>query len=144
VKWKVKKSLKIIIMDAFLYVVQFILIPGGYANVFGHNNEGTIVLFITTVLHMLIGLISLSYVFRYWLISYIFYVALIILYTPPGIYGIGLVGLSLDGMNSHYEASERFLGILVVCTFVLLIKFASWVFYGAIALLMGRGRNKSK
>jgi hypothetical protein len=121
-----KPIIMIMISDVILYVTQFLITPCIYDKVIGRGNEGTAVLIISTTIVTVIGMLLIADRFYFWLISIIPYSMLIILYCPSGAYGIGIVGLDLDGLESYYDASARFLGIFINAIFVVLLQFVIW------------------
>ncbi|AEV69935.1 hypothetical protein [Acetivibrio clariflavus] len=130
-----KAILKVLLSDFILYVLQFLIIPLLYSKVFGRRNEATAVLCITTVIITLIAMIAFSDKMRFWLLGLVFYTALIFLYSPGDAYGIGLLGIDLDGSHSYYDPSARYIGITVVVILVLLMQLSVWCFVKLLKLI---------
>ena len=122
-----KKTIFIVILfNVCLYIIQFLIIPYLYSDVIGRGHEGMAVLCITTTIVTMIGMITFSNKFSFWLIGIVIYALLIILYSPEGAYGIGITGLDLDGLYAQYNPSARFLGICIVAGLVLFFQFVIW------------------
>ena len=121
-----KELLLVAASDIALYLIQFIIVPLIYSNVIGRSNEGIVVIIISTAIVTIIGMIVLSNKLRFWLVSIVLFALLIILYSPKGAYGIGVTGIDLDGLHSHYDVSARFLGISIIIGLVLFTQFAIW------------------
>ncbi len=121
-----RTPLIIILLYLILYLLQFLIIPCLYTNVIGRGNEGAVVIFITTTLTTVAGMIVYSDKFRLWLQGIVLYTLLMILYTPEGAYGIGIVGIDLDGLQAYYDESARLFGVFVTVISVILLQFAIW------------------
>jgi hypothetical protein len=121
-----KKTLRLVVLTDFvLYVLQFLVIPQVYDHVFGRGNEGIAVIVITTVLISLVGMLAFADKVVPWLIGLALYAVLTLIYTPLGVYGLGLAGIDLDGLQSYYDSTTRFLGIAVLVIFVLILQLAT-------------------
>lgn len=122
-----KRNLLMVVLTEFvLYAIQFLIIPMIYNNVIGRGNEGIAVLCFTTVLITVTGMLVFLDKISFWLFGILIYTLLIFLYSPKGAYGIGISGIDLDGLKSHYDASNRYLGIAVVVAMVAFLQFAVW------------------
>ncbi|MDR2752330.1 MAG: hypothetical protein LBC41_16870 [Clostridiales bacterium] len=111
---------------AALYVLQFLIVPA-LTDLANSSNEGLVVITATTLAICGIVMYKFSDKFLAWLIGFAAYIALIVLYTPPGAYGIGMVGLSLDGLVPHYDPSARYLLIIVFGIIVFLEQTGTWL-----------------
>lgn len=121
-----RNLLMVVLSDFVMYVAQFLIIPIFYNNVIGRGNEGIAVLCLTTVLITAAGMLVFLDKMSFWLFGILIYTLLIFLYSPKGAYGIGISGIDLDGLHSHYDASSRYLGIAVVVAIVAFLQFAVW------------------
>ena len=121
-----RNLLMVILLEFVLYAIQFLIIPITCNNVIGRGNEGIAVLCFTTVLITVAGMLVFLDKMSFWLFGILIYTLLIFLYSPKGAYGIGISGIDLDGLQSHYDASGRYLGIAVVVAIVAFLQFAVW------------------
>jgi len=122
-----KRNLLMVVLSEFLlYAIQFLIIPIIYDNVIGRGNEGIVVLCFTTVLITVTGMLVFLDKMSFWLFGILIYTLLIFLYSPKGAYGIGIAGIALDGLQSYYDASGRYLGIALVVAVVAFLQFAVW------------------
>jgi hypothetical protein len=130
------------LFDVALYAVQFLIVPLFYENVLGRSNEAWAILVVTTALFTSIGMFAFSDKPLPWLLGFVLYIGLIALYAPPRAYGIGLTGFDLDGLQSRYSPSDRFFGIAVVGTLVLLLQSAAWIFTKSVRFIYKILRGK--
>jgi hypothetical protein len=121
--------------EIVLYAVQFLLLPLIYPAVLGRGNEGAVALLLTTTFITAASVIIFSGKIKYWLLSFPAYVLLLFLYTPARAYGIGIVGLDLDGLASRYDHSERIFGIVVVVVIVFFIQLLTYAIIKAVKIL---------
>lgn len=135
------KLLIIALSDVFLYAIQFLITPLICENVIGRGNEAIATLFISTALITLIAMLIFSDKMRLWLIGIVLYATLIVCYSPMGAYGIGIVGLDIDGLQSYYDASERYLTIAIVVALVAFIQFTIWSLVKLIKIIIMRLRD---
>jgi hypothetical protein len=124
--------------DVVLYAIQFILLPQIYDNIIGRGNESIAILCITTVAVTAAVAILFADKIRGWLFGLIIYAVLIALYSPKGAYGIGIIGLDLDGLQSHYDSSERLFGIGVVVLIVLMVQLLTLCLIKLSKLIIGK------
>jgi hypothetical protein len=120
-----KALISVLISDAVLYTLQFLIIPLFYDNI-RQVNEGMAVIVISTILTSGISMFVLTDKLRLWLLGFVLYIALIIVYTPRGAYHIGITGIDLDGLHSYYDASQRTLGIVLVAIAALIAQLTTW------------------
>lgn len=125
---KKKDALYVLGFYIFLYIIQYLIIPKINDNVYDYNSEATTVLLAVSAVAFLLGVFLRSVPYRYWLLGYIFFVVLQIIYTPPGAYGVGTVGFSLDDMSTYYDKDFAFFmmtinGVAVFVVFNLALLF---------------------
>lgn len=104
-----------------LYVVQFIVIPMIFPQYYPRSNNAYCIYMITFCIICICGIFITNKKIINWLMADAFYVILIIMYSNNGAYGIGLKGISLDGLQSSFSQSVLYIDvcILFVVLFVL-------------------------
>ena len=110
-----------IITMVVLYAIQFIILPfllGAYFP--GASNEAAAMFVASASVVLIVGFCFVEQRFVSWLIADAVYFGLIMLYCAEGAYGIGMRGISLDGMHAYYSHQDVALGALI-CVGVILI-----------------------
>ena len=98
-----------------IYLVQFLLLPRMVPRYYPQTNEAAAILLIPLLLLTVAGVL-LGLRIRGWVLVDGTYALAVMLYNGPGLYGIGLRGVRLDGMVPVYDVQLALLmvGILVV------------------------------
>lgn len=96
---------KMIMIASFivLYLLQFIMFPALFDNYFPRTNECFLLLYVSIVLHCVVGHFMLEKKLTSWMIGMVIYSLLVVIYHGRGLYGIGSVGVSLDGTYPRYD-----------------------------------------
>lgn len=79
---------------------------------------------------------------RYYLLSDILYIVLLFIYHGKGLYGIGMRGMNLDGMQSFYERKSAPIGILIMAGVVLNLQVIAWIILKIFTYIYNRRKNK--
>jgi hypothetical protein len=105
---KIIKSLVLCLVMGSIWVIQFLLIPVLFPQIFPQGNEASVCL----VLPLLVVSIAGSWFFQVdllqWIPADLLYFLLLALGNEGGLYGIGLRGIRLDGMNPIYSSELAF------------------------------------
>lgn len=110
-----------IIAMVVLYAIQFIILPLLFGSYFpGASNEAAAMFVASASVVLIVGFWFVEERFVSWLIADAVYFGLILLYCAEGAYGIGMRGISLDGMRAYYSHQDVALGALI-CLGVILI-----------------------
>jgi hypothetical protein len=118
-----KKSIfTVLITELIIYAVQFRAAPLLFPQYFPSSNEAFGIQAISTAIITLIAVNFSKPKAFHWIFGALLYAALILIYMPPGAYGIGMVGITLDGSQAHYEPDKRYLGILICAAGLLIIQ----------------------
>ena len=134
-----KIIIKTIISTICLYLIQFIVIPMFYLP---SSNEGTFILILSTIIILIIAMLLISDKLRYYLLSDILYIVLLFIYHGKGLYGIGMRGMNLDGMQSFYERKSAPIGILIMAGVVLILQVSAWIILKIFKYIYNRRKNK--
>ena len=94
--------IKSVSTNTVLYLTQFIIVPLFFAKYYPSSNEAFLI--------FLVLIIAAS------VVADIVYFLLIMVYSAKGAYGIGLRGISLDGLQAKYSHSEVLLGAAIAAT----------------------------
>lgn len=112
-----------------LYMFHFLLIPFLYKNFIVFKNLDDVsgfVMIISTIIVVAAEMILVSEKIRYWLVSDVIYVILVYIYHEKGLYGIGMVGINLDGATSGYRREAVPFGVAIITGFVIISEILSW------------------
>ena len=121
------KIVKILIVMLLSYLTQFVIAPAIFPIYFPSSNESTGILFGAIGIGTLFGMIFISDKLRYWICCDIPYFLLMILYSNNGMYGIGVVGIPIDGNKVFYDRSTAIYLVAVVAVLTILIQLLVWV-----------------
>lgn len=122
-----RRGIELMAVYGFLYVFLFLLMPLVYPVVYISSNESGVVFIGITVAMVLMAMVAHADKGRWHLLGLSFYGLLMLIYVPPGAYGIGMVGMNLDGMSSFYQAGARYYGIVFVLIFNLIVQLVTWL-----------------
>jgi len=112
-----KKLFYVLIALTFLYMIQFLIAPALFPEFYPQSNEA-IIMFLSLMLFVeIIGMFIISDHLVHWLLGDLIYMMLMIIYHAEGAYGIGMVGMSLDGIQLRYNK----VAALSTIPFILLI-----------------------
>ena len=115
--------LRAVVTMTVVYALQFLLLPlllGAYFP--GASNEATAIFWLSAALGLSLGFRFADQRLLSWLIADAFYLALILLYCAEGAYGIGMRGISLDGMHTYFDPGAVSFGALICFGEVLVIQ----------------------
>ncbi|MEF2796803.1 MAG: hypothetical protein U0M95_02170, partial [Ruminococcus sp.] len=84
------------------------------------------VMIISTIIVVAAEMILVSEKIRYWLVSDVIYAILVYIYHGKGLYGIGMVGINLDGATSGYRREAVPFGVAIITGFVIISEILSW------------------
>ncbi len=86
---KIKRALSPIIFQIVLYVLQFLILPSVYYISPFDVARSLIAIFLSTLFITIVGMTFFSDALRNWLLGLLLHLALMMLYHPDNIYGIG-------------------------------------------------------
>ena len=127
-----KKALLLSGIFAFLYVLQFLLLPRCLPRYYPVSLEAGWFFLLSLIAFSIIGTALGKGKLRTWLIPDGLYGLLLWLYNGRGLYGIGLRGVNLDGTRPIY--SKDLAGITILILLLLLVAFQAllcglvWIF----------------
>ncbi len=119
------KNFKIITIIFIPYMMDFIIFPLILSSFKGYIITYTSIIF--KIIFSLLGMIFLTDKLHYWLLGDVTYYLLATLYHPPGIYGIGMLGISFVNASPSYDSTSAWLGITICTIGSFLIQFAVWI-----------------
>lgn len=112
--------IKCIVCFVGLYVIQFLGIPMLFPNYFPRSNNATVIFLVTSIIASVAAVVWISNRLRYLFMADLVYGCLICIFNSTGKYGIGRVGISLDGLQSRMSFQMTFLtSIVIVLGFVI-------------------------
>ena len=112
-----KNIIKFIILMICLYIIQFLIIPKIVPIYFSESNEATAIFWITQVVVIIIGYLTITTKFINCFIADLIYTALPIIYSSNGAYGV-----SYDNYyHFHSIIIEYVISFLILLFFQLLI-----------------------
>mgnify|MGYP001083457063 CR=1 FL=1 len=120
---------KIVIAVVVLYLIQFVIAPRIWPQYYPSSNEATGILFGLITVCSFLEIVFISSKMQYLFLGDMLYVVLMLLYTNHGAYGIGMVGIGLDGNTVRYEYSASFLFLAVILAVTLCIQFLLWCIF---------------
>lgn len=133
--------IKIAIVLFVPYIFDFIFLPLILSNFRGYVLTYTSIIF--KIVFSIIGMALLTDKFRYWLLSDLAYHLLATLYHPPGIYGIGMLGISLaSSPPPSYDRTSAWLGITICTIGNFLIQFTVWICFKIFKMVKAHLKKK--
>lgn len=111
---RVFKIFGVTISAAVLYLCLFVLLPAVLPNIYPVSNEATVLFLCLNVFEAVIAAVFYTDRLLRLLAGNIVYGVLILLYNANGAYGIGKVGMSLDGMNPIYSLGAAVTAVLLI------------------------------
>ncbi len=114
---KIKKVLSPIISQVVLYVLQFLILPSVYYVSPFDILRSSIVVFLSTLVITIIGMSFFSDSFRGWFLGLLLHFALMLVYHPDNVYGIG------NGMFDFDIITMLFVSLLIMVT-----QISVWLF----------------
>lgn len=98
-----------------VYAIQFLLFPILFPQYYPTSNESTIILIAPLILFSVLFNVVITDIRKSdWIIVDMTYGTMIILYNGTGLYGIGMRGISLDGLSPNYSPKLLFLTVLML------------------------------
>lgn len=122
-----KKPIKILLTYFVLYLLDFVIIPFAYVLLYGANSGRLVDESISYIIIFAVFVIGMEYItdcFTAWLACMPFYIFLMFVYVPRGIYGIGISGI----FHTTYNSESVPFGIMIVALSTLFIAFIAWIF----------------
>ncbi len=132
-------SIKIIIIMVLLYIIDFVLVPLIYPC--WVNAE--IILFPSLLIAFFVGMIMISNKLRYWFLGDILYIILVYIYHGRGLYGIGMVGMNLDGAHASYRKDAVPFGIAILAIIVIIVQLVVWFIIKICKYILKRRKQKN-
>lgn len=97
-----------------LYVIQFLVIPMLFPNYFPRSNNATAIFLITSVLASAVAILFITNQLRYLFVADLLYGCLICVFNSTGKYGIGRVGINLDGLQTRMSIQMTLVTSVVI------------------------------
>lgn len=119
--------IKSVLMNVAVYLLQFVVVPVLVPKYFPKSNEAYLFFGITVVVASAFSVFVLKYKIRHLLVADIVYILLIIIYSSNGAYGIGMNGISLDGLQAEFSRSYVLLGSIVATIILLFTQVAATI-----------------
>ena len=116
------KILVLLITVAIIYALQFFLTPFCFPQYYPCSNEATLIFIIPLVLFCVVGNIVSDVNIKMWVIADTLYGIMLCIYNGRGFYGIGLYGVSLDGMYPVYSTQLAVITALILFIVLLAIQ----------------------
>lgn len=132
-----QKILFLIISMAVIYAVQFLLLPNVLPQYYPISNEAWSILIVPLVVFTVVMNILTDVNIGVWIIVDILYGIMIGIYNGRGFYGIGLSGISLDGLSPSYSFESALITILII----ILILFVFQLLMRCLRLIFLRIKN---
>lgn len=109
-----QKILFLIISVAVVYAVQFLLLPNFLPQYYPVSNEAWLIFIVPLVVFSVVMNILIDVNIGIWIIVDILYGIMMGVYNGRGFYGIGMRGVSLDGMSPSYSLELALITILII------------------------------
>ncbi len=123
---------KALIVSVALYLVQWIALPPLLPQFFPRSNEAYMLFAIFAIVAAGLGIFVLKCRAQHLLAADLVYLLLILLYPAGGAYGIGISGISLDGMQAVFSRSHVPLGAMIATGILLAVQMVFIVFRKAV------------
>ncbi len=117
-----RDMMKAAMVTAALYLLQFALLPLLAAQYFPRSNEAYILFGVTAAAASVLTVFVLKCKLRQLLAADGVYFLLILMYPAKGAYGIGIRGISLDGLQGVFSGKDVPLGALIAVCILLLVQ----------------------
>ena len=108
--------IKSVSTNTVLYLTQFIIVPLFFAKYYPSSNEAFLIFLVLIIAASVVAVMIWNLKVRHLIVADIVYFLLIMVYSAKGAYGIGLRGISLDGLQAKYSHSEVLLGAAIAAT----------------------------
>lgn len=108
------KLLSLIITNIVIYVIQFILLPNCFPQYYPISNESTFIFIVPLVFLSVAGNVITNVKIKIWALVDVLYGVMLCIYNGMGFYGIGMRGVSLDGMSPIYSQELAVITILMI------------------------------
>ncbi len=105
-----------------IYVVQFILFPTLIPIYYPRSTESTFIFVITVIIGSILGICFISGKIKFWLIPDFLYGLLILIYSGKGLYGFGLYGITLDGLQPKYDYLYALISVVILIVFLFIVQ----------------------
>lgn len=117
-----KKNLYMIIAFILLYILQFLILPLCTPRYFPISNEASGFYFGSFLVLLVFLEYLVSYNVKACILADLIYLALVTLFHGKGLYGIGFVGISLDGAQAQYDFQFAMISIAIFGIYILLME----------------------
>lgn len=116
---------KIILIVLVMFILQFFAAPALFARYFPSSNEAGGIFLSTIILFSLLEMLLVSDKIPHWLLGDLLYFLLMMLFNC-GAYGIGWVGMPLDGIVPQYDPSAVPIFVAAYAAITLVVQFVLW------------------
>lgn len=97
-----------------LYIIQFLVIPMLFPNYFPRSNNATVIFLVTSIIGSVVAITFITSRLKDLWKADLFYGCMLCLFNGNGKYGIGRVGLNLDGLQSRMSFQMALLSSIVI------------------------------
>lgn len=115
------KCVSMLILIVLTYLVQFVWFPRCFPKYYPRSNEAWALFFVPLIVLAVIGSVVVRANVKTWLIADVLYWIMLLIYHGKGHYGIGLRGITLDGLQPKYSWELAMITISIIV--VLLVGF---------------------
>ncbi len=140
-----KKTLAVIAKNFMImlgvYAVQFILFPILLPDYYPRSDKASFIFFAAFIIGFIFGICFVSGKIKHWLIPDFLYGLLIFICSGRGLYGIGLYGVTLDGLQPTYDRLFALVSVAISLPFLFIIQMII-VFLKNILIKIFQRKNK--
>ncbi len=108
------KTVFLLLGIVVIYLLQFLMFPNCLSKYYPVSNEAWSILLVPLLVFSVFVNIILDVNVARWAIADILYAIMVIVYSGPGLYGIGTRGFAIDGMSPVYSLELTVLTALVI------------------------------
>ncbi len=118
-----KKYQVSILAMILLYIIQFIIFPHIFVKYYPQSNESFAIFIITSMIVIVLSTYLYKISMIQWILSDLIYLLFIWTYPAQGAYGIGLRGISLDGLSTSFQRNDMWIGLIIYLVLLILLQF---------------------
>ena len=133
-----KHNIPVLVLSVIvIYVLQFLILPKCLPQYYPVTNEAWCILIVPLIVISLITNILTNVKIVGWAIIDLVYCIMVFVYNGKGFYGIGMRGVSLDGMSPIYSQEL----VIITALIIALALFAFQMFVREIRIIYLKTKN---
>lgn len=105
-----------------LYLVQFVLIPKLFPKYFPESSNALAIYLVISIFACIAAVFCITSQMKYLFISDLWYAGMIVLFNTKGFYGIGRIGVGLDGLQTRISFAVMLITSLLIVVLLLVVQ----------------------